>query len=78
MKAKPSGRAGEEVVCRVARRGGWTRPAASASRTKGSSEGVSDPGFVHLHVIVLLLLEGALTIGKLAELAKPTASPRSR
>jgi len=34
---------------------------------------------VHLHVhSSYSLLEGALTIGKLAELAKATGSPRSR
>jgi len=37
---------------------------------------VSDPGFVHLHVhSSYSLLEGALTIGKLAELAKADRQP---
>src|SRR5437588_8590263 len=37
---------------------------------------VSDPGFVHLHVhSSYSLLEGAMTIGKLAELAKADRQP---
>ena len=37
---------------------------------------MSDPGFVHLHVhSSYSLLEGALTIGKLAELAKADRQP---
>ena len=36
----------------------------------------TDPGFVHLHVhSAYSLLEGALTIGKLAELAKADTQP---
>src|SRR5947209_19144945 len=41
---------------------------------EGSS--VADPGFVHLHVhSSYSLLEGAMTIGKLAELAKADRQP---
>ena len=37
---------------------------------------MADPGFVHLHVhSSYSLLEGALTIGKLAELAKADRQP---
>src|SRR5512141_2497316 len=40
------------------------------------SDGSADPGFVHLHVhSSYSLLEGAMTIGKLADLAKADRQP---
>src|ERR1043166_6953125 len=58
---------------------GWTGP--SAARTigrqfQGNHGHMAAPGFVHLHVhSSYSLLEGALTIGKLAELAKADRQP---
>src|SRR2546423_14115546 len=47
-----------------------------ACRSDSLGADVSDPGFVHLHVhSSYSLLEGALTIGKLAELAKADRQP---
>src|SRR6476619_5871951 len=56
----------------------WTRVprAPTVSRTDSQRSDVADPGFVHLHVhSSYSLLEGALTIGKLAELAKADRQP---
>src|SRR5438132_14279677 len=52
-------------------------PAAPGSWPRGNhEESVSDPGFVHLHVhSSYSLLEGAMTIAKLAELAKADRQP---
>src|SRR5437016_10536648 len=52
-------------------------PAAPGSWPRGNhEEPVSDPGFVHLHVhSSYSLLEGAMTIAKLAELAKADRQP---
>src|SRR3954464_8846820 len=60
-----------------ARRPRLSSPAAPGSRLIGNhEEPVSDPGFVHLHVhSSYSLLEGAMTIGKLAELAKADRQP---
>jgi DNA polymerase-3 subunit alpha len=45
-------------------------------RLENHEEPVSDPGFVHLHVhSSYSLLEGALTIARLAELAKADRQP---
>src|SRR5947199_1287341 len=47
-----------------------------ACRSDSLGADVPDPGFVHLHVhSSYSLLEGALTIGKLAELAKADRQP---
>src|SRR5947199_7824090 len=47
-----------------------------ACRSDSLGADVSDPGFVHLHVhSSYSLLEGALTIGKLAEIAKADRQP---
>src|SRR5256714_5261005 len=47
-----------------------------ACRSDSLGADVSDPGFVHLHVhSSYSLLEGALTMGKLAELAKADRQP---
>src|SRR3954462_7026698 len=57
---------------------GLMRPGGPVSCSRRESEGtrVSDPGFVHLHVhSSYSLLEGALTIAKLAELAKADRQP---
>ena len=44
--------------------------------SKSSDKSAADPGFVHLHVhSSYSLLEGALTIGRLAELAKKDRQP---
>src|SRR6476469_8140021 len=56
---------------------GLGRRASSRScRENRLGANVADPGFVHLHVhSSYSLLEGALTIGKLAELAKADRQP---
>src|SRR3954462_6396344 len=57
---------------------GLMRPGGPVSCSRRESEGtrVSDPGFVHLHVhSSYSLLEGAMTIAKLAELAKADRQP---
>src|SRR5689334_24677035 len=56
----------------------WTAALTVRKAAHSDSRGFSvpDPGFVHLHVhSSYSLLEGALTIGKLAELAKADRQP---
>src|SRR5258708_197802 len=62
------------VAARRARLSPWAAP---GSFLQGNhEEPVSDPGFVHLHVhSSYSLLEGAMTIGRLAELAKADRQP---
>jgi len=46
------------------------------SKTVTTKSSASDPGFVHLHVhSAYSLLQGSMTIGKLAELAKADHQP---
>src|SRR3981081_744139 len=61
----------------AARRARLSPCAAPGSLLQGNhEEPVSDPGFLHLHVhSSYSLLEGAMTIGKLAELAKADPQP---
>jgi len=67
------GKAGREGNSR------WTSAALPAQfgwTSENREEPVPDPGFVHLHVhSSYSLLEGALTIARLAELAKSDRQP---